>query len=190
LVRNAGEETYASLHQILEEMLRVGSLKKSVKVDLEDGTTEELDVHWHFCAHRKLVALEGGMGGSGCNLLGFLCPWRRDDPYAQHTERTLKEVETLQIWADMHLRGIHKAINEVRMRLSFRIKFPIDFLIIGTKCRYSCGGVLASSCRLQWQRRQTSAAHPVVDLLQAQSALGTCTGWHAGHAGCALVLLP
>jgi hypothetical protein len=70
-----------------------------------------------FCADHKVVAPVGGMGGSGCKLPCFLCPWSRDYPYAEHTERTLKEVETFQNWADMHLRLFHEAIHKVYMSL-------------------------------------------------------------------------
>jgi hypothetical protein len=59
--------------QILEEMIGLGSLKKAGTVDLEDSTAEELHVHWHLCADHRLVMLEGGMGGYGCNLPCFLC---------------------------------------------------------------------------------------------------------------------
>jgi hypothetical protein len=77
--------------------------------------TVELQVHWHLCGVHKLVALVGGMGGAGCNLPYFLCPWSCDEPYAKHPDRTEEEVALFRTWADPYLQSIHEAANKARV---------------------------------------------------------------------------
>jgi hypothetical protein len=111
----AGEETYAALQHVLEEMLETGSLQSHVDVPVCAGSeeTERLDVVWHLCSDHKLVSLVSGMGGSGLNSCCFLCYWDRSDPFAPVSERTAQEIQRSQAWAEEYLRPLNDSICEV-----------------------------------------------------------------------------